>query len=132
MHDGARCIPAHETLDRAAQLMREHDIGALPVCDAKGRMVGMVTDRDIVVKCIAMGHDPATVTAGELTEGRPHWIDTDVDIQEALHEMQAHQIRRLPVMENGKLVGMISEADIARHLGEREIHGFAVHVYAAT
>lgn len=131
MHVGARCVPAHETLDRAAQLMRDLDIGALPICDAEDQLIGMLTDRDIVIKCIAKGHDPAKVTAGDLAEGPPRCIDADEDTREALREMQAYQIRRLPVMEHGKLAGMISEADIARHLGEVEVHGFALHVYAA-
>lgn len=132
MTSGVRCIPAHETLDRAAQLMRELNVGALPVCDPSERMTGMVTDRDIVVKCIAKGKDPAKVTAGQLAEGTPRWIDAAADIKDALQEMKTHQIRRLPVLENSKLVGMISEADIARHLPERDVHGFAERVYAAT
>src|SRR5487761_15067 len=132
MTSGVRCIPAHETLDRAAQLMRELNVGALPVCDPSERMTGMVTERDIVVKCIAKGKDPAKVTAGQLAEGTPRWIDAAADIKDALQEMKTHQIRRLPVLENSKLVGMISEADIARHLPERDVHGFAERVYAAT
>jgi CBS domain-containing protein len=135
MHQGVRCIPATETLDRAAQLMRELNVGALPICappDSAGRekMIGMLTDRDIVVKCIAAGHDPAKVTAGSLAEGTPRWIKAGADIADALHEMKSNQIRRLPVIENGALVGMISEADIARHLPESDVHGFAVQVYA--
>jgi CBS domain-containing protein len=129
---GVRCIPANETLDRAAQMMREMNVGALPICDASERMTGMLTDRDIVVKCIAKGHDPAKVTAGDLAEGTPRWIDAAADIKDALRVMKTHQIRRLPVVENKKLVGMISEADIARHLPERDVHGFAERVYAAT
>jgi CBS domain-containing protein len=131
MTSGIRCIPAHETLDRAAQLMREMNVGALPVCDSSNRMTGMVTDRDIVVKCIASGQDPTKVTAGELAEGTPRWIDADADVKDALQAMKTHQIRRLPVIENKKLVGMISECDIARHLPEREVHAFAERVYAA-
>jgi CBS domain-containing protein len=132
MTSGVRCIPAHETLDRAAQLMREMNVGALPVCDGSGKMTGMVTDRDIVVKCIAKGDDPAAVTAGELAEGTPRWVDATADIKDALRQMKTHQIRRLPVIENSKLIGMISEADIARHLPEHEVHDFAEKVYAAT
>jgi CBS domain-containing protein len=132
MSRGVRCIPATETLDRAAQLMREMNVGALPVCDANERMTGMITDRDIVVKCVAMGHDPAQVTAGQLAEGTPRWIDAEATVGEALAEMKQHQIRRLPVIENKKLVGMISEADIARSLSQRDVHAFAAGVYAAS
>jgi CBS domain-containing protein len=131
MSTGVRCIPASETLDRAAQLMRTMNVGALPICDVNDRMTGMLTDRDIVVKCVAMGHDPAEVTAGELAEGTPRWIDADASIGEALAEMKKHQIRRLPVVEDKKLIGMISEADIARSLSQMDVHSFAARVYAA-
>ncbi|MFF5774011.1 CBS domain-containing protein [Streptomyces californicus] len=132
MHSGARWIPAHETLDRAAQLMREHNVGALPV-SADGdsdRMVGIITDRDIVVGCVAKGHDPAKVTAGDLAQGTPRWIEADADVDAVLEEMQTHRIRRLPVVENKKLVGMISEADLAQHLTEEQIAGWAEKVYS--
>lgn len=132
MSRGVRCIPATETLDRAAQLMRDMNVGALPICDSNDRMTGMLTDRDIVVKCVAMGHDPAQVTAGDLAEGTPRWIDADATVGEALAQMKKHQIRRLPVIEDRKLVGMISEADIARSLSQVDVHDFAVRVYAAT
>jgi CBS domain-containing protein len=132
MHTGARWIPAHETLDRAAQLMREHNVGALPV-SANGdsdRMVGIITDRDIVVECVAKGHDPAKITAGDLAQGTPRWIEAEADVTAVLEEMQTHRIRRLPVVENKKLVGMISEADLAQHLTEEQIAGWAEKVYS--
>ncbi|MEW2067922.1 CBS domain-containing protein [Streptomyces sp. NPDC007346] len=132
MHSGARWIPAHETLDRAAQLMREHNVGALPV-SANGdsdKMVGIITDRDIVVDCVAMGHDPSRVTAGDLAQGTPRWIDAGADVNAVLEEMQNHRIRRLPVVENKKLVGMISEADLAQHLTEEQIAAWAEKVYS--
>ncbi|CAM5537953.1 CBS domain-containing protein [Streptomyces fimicarius] len=132
MHSGARWIPAHETLDRAAQLMREHNVGALPV-SANGdsdRMVGIITDRDIVVGCVAKGHDPAKVTAGDLAQGTPRWIEAEAGVDAVLEEMQTHRIRRLPVVENKKLVGMISEADLAQHLTEEQIAGWAEKVYS--
>ncbi|MDQ0984131.1 CBS domain-containing protein [Streptomyces sp. V2I9] len=134
MHSGARWIPAHETLDRAAQLMREHNVGALPV-SANGdsdRMVGIITDRDIVVGCVAKGHDPAKITAGDLAQGTPRWIEAEADVDAVLEEMQTHRIRRLPVVENKKLVGMISEADLAQHLTEEQIAGWAEKVYSRT
>lgn len=69
MHRGAQWIPAHETLDRAAQLMRQLNVGALPISDQNERLCGILTDRDIVVGCVALGHDPSTITAGELAKG---------------------------------------------------------------
>lgn len=71
MHRGAQWIPAHETLDSAAQLMRELNVGALPISDENERLCGILTDRDIVVGCVALGHDPAKVTAGEMAHGTP-------------------------------------------------------------
>ncbi|MFE2941375.1 CBS domain-containing protein [Streptomyces sp. NPDC059255] len=130
MHPGARWIPAHETLDRAAQLMRELDVGALPIADSQERLTGILTDRDIVVGCVARGHDPAQTTAGEMAHGTPRWIDSDADVEEVLQEMQSHRIRRLPVIEDKRLVGMISEADLARHLTEIQIAAWAEQVYA--
>jgi signal-transduction protein with cAMP-binding, CBS, and nucleotidyltransferase domain len=132
MHRGAQWIPAHETLDRAAQLMRELGVGALPISDRNERLCGILTDRDIVVGCVAMGHDPARVTAGEMAQGTPRWIDAGADIGDVLREMKDHQIRRLPVIENKRLVGMISEADLARHLTEDQIAHWAESVYAGT
>ncbi|OIJ69042.1 CBS domain-containing protein [Streptomyces mangrovisoli] len=130
MHRGAQWIPAHETLDRAAQLMRELNVGALPISDEDERLCGILTDRDIVVGCVAMGHDPAKVTAGEMAQGTPRWIDADADLGDVLQEMQGHQIRRLPVIADKRLVGMISEADLARHLSEDQIAAWTGSVYA--
>jgi CBS domain-containing protein len=132
MHRGAQWIPAHETLDRAAQLMRELNVGALPIGDQNDRLCGIITDRDIVVGCVAMGRDPSKVTCGEMAQGTPRWIDANADISEVLREMEDHQIRRLPVIENKRLVGMISEADLARHLPEDQIAEWAERVYART
>ncbi|CAL9578699.1 CBS domain-containing protein [Streptomyces althioticus] len=130
MHRGAQWIPAHETLDRAAQLMRELNVGALPISDENERLCGILTDRDIVVGCVAMGHDPAKVTAGEMAKGTPRWIEADADVDDVLAEMRTHQIRRLPVIDDKRLVGMISEADLAQHLTDEQIAAFAESVYA--
>ncbi|MCF3135815.1 MULTISPECIES: CBS domain-containing protein [Streptomyces] len=132
MHRGAQWIPAHETLDRAAQLMRELGVGALPISDENERLCGILTDRDIVVGCVAMGRDPSKITAGEMAQGTPRWVEASADVGKVLKEMREHQIRRLPVIENKRLVGMISEADLARSLSEGEIAAFAESVYART
>ncbi|MFJ6795612.1 CBS domain-containing protein [Streptomyces sp. NPDC091268] len=130
MHPGAQWIPATETLDRAAQLMSRLNVGALPISDSNERLCGILTDRDIVLGCVAKGHDPSKVTAGDLAKGTPRWIDADAGVDEVLEEMQSHQIRRLPVIKDKRLVGMISEADLARHLSEEQIAGWAEKVYA--
>ncbi|WP_306186551.1 MULTISPECIES: CBS domain-containing protein [unclassified Streptomyces] len=134
MHHGARWIPATETLDRAAQLMRELGVGALPVSDPRDpgeRMCGIITDRDIVVRCIAAGRDPSRVTAGDLCQGTPRWISTDATVEDVLREMESHQIRRLPVIDDNKrLVGMISEHDLALQLSDDQLAQFVERVYA--
>lgn len=130
MHRGAQWIPAHETLDRAAQLMRQLDVGALPISDENERLCGILTDRDIVVGCVAMGHDPSRVTAGDMAKGTPRWIDSGANVDEVLHEMKGSQIRRLPVIENKRLVGMISEADLAMHLDDTQLASWVESVYA--
>lgn len=130
MHPGAHWVPAHETVAEAARLMRELDVGALPVADADGRLCGILTDRDIVIGCVAAGRDPALVSAGDMSKGTPRWVDVDADVETVLQEMQGHQIRRLPVIENKQLVGMISEADLAQHLTEHQIAHWVEHVYS--
>ena len=115
-----QCVKEDETLVDAARLMRDLDVGALPICGNDNRLKGMLTDRDIVVKCIADGGDPSSVTAGSLGQGKPITIGADDDIQEALEVMQQHQVRRLPVIDGHDLVGIISQADIALSLSAAE------------
>jgi len=124
MHAGAACVGEHETLTAAAQHMRDLGVGALPICGDDDRLHGMITDRDIVVKCLAAGADPSTATVGELAQGSAYHVSGEADIQEMLNMMEEHQVRRLPVIEDHRLVGIISEADIARHLPEHEIAHF--------
>lgn len=132
MHPGAQWIPATESLERAAQLMRDLDVGALPISDSQERLCGILTDRDIVVGCVSEGRDPSRTTAGDLAKGTPRWINADADVSEVLREMEDHRIRRLPVIDkNKRLVGMISEADIAHHLSDDQIGEFVEKVYAA-
>jgi CBS domain-containing protein len=130
MHTGVTCIGEHETLATAAQHMRELDVGALPVCGDDGHLHGMLTDRDIVVKCIGVGRDPAATTAGELAQGNVYNVDVNASIADMLTLMEAHQVRRLPVVDGHRLVGIVSEADIARHLPEHAIADFVKAIYA--
>ncbi|WP_431909504.1 CBS domain-containing protein [Nonomuraea jabiensis] len=129
MHPGAECIGAHETLDRAAQLMRNMNVGALPVCGPDERVKGIITDRDIVVKCIASGHDPSRTTAGELAGGLV-FVTPDTSVDETLTLMEQHQIKRIPVLSDNRIVGMITEADLAKHLPDDKLAEFLHHVYA--
>src|SRR5438046_5371198 len=101
----ARCVSPENNLVEAAGAMRDLDVGALPICD-NDRLAGMITDRDIVVKCVAMGHDHARIRAGDLVEHTPYWIDADAPLADVLDAMERHQIKRLPVIEDKRLVGM--------------------------
>ncbi|MEU7132467.1 CBS domain-containing protein [Streptomyces sp. NPDC046261] len=130
MHPGAKWISQTETLDVAAQLMKDLDVGALPVADENERLCGIITDRDIVVKCIAEGIEPSQCRAADLCEGTPRWIDANADVSDVLHEMENYRIKRIPVIENKRLVGIISEADLAQHLTDDQIAEFAELVYA--
>ncbi|MFB9905412.1 CBS domain-containing protein [Allokutzneria oryzae] len=130
MHVGATCIGEHDTLQAAAQRMRDLDVGALPICGDDDRLHGIITDRDIVIKCIATGGDPRTTTAGELAQGVPHLVHTDTQIDDVLDVMEEHRIRRIPVLDGHRLVGMISEADLARHLPEATLGRFVEAICA--
>lgn len=116
MTPSPRCIGEHETLVEAARLLDELNIGSVPICGEDRRLKGMLTDRDIVVKCLANGGDPATTRAGDLAEGKPVTIGADDSLDETLATMQEHQVRRLPVIDGHDLVGIISQADVARAL----------------
>ncbi|MFB7225953.1 CBS domain-containing protein [Streptomyces sp. NPDC056227] len=131
MHTGANCIQENETLLDAARRMSELDVGALPVCGPDDRLHGIITDRDIVVKCLAKGKDPKSMTAGMLEQGKPISIDAEADTDDVLRTMEEHKIRRLPVIENHRLVGMISEADLARRLPEEQVGHFVEVICAA-
>ncbi len=130
MHVGAECIGEHETLQNAAQRMRDLDVGALPICGDDDRLHGIISDRDIVIKCVAGGGDPAVVTAGDLAQGKPVTVDSSAEVGDVLQAMESHKIRRVPVIESNRLVGMISEADLARHLPEQAVGEFVEAVCA--
>ncbi len=130
MHVGAECIGENDSLQYAAQRMRDLDVGALPICGRDGRLEGILTDRDIVIKCVAADGDPNKITAGELAQGTPITVDSVADVTDVLVAMEEHQIRRVPVIENHRLVGMISEADLARHLPEHAVGAFVEAICA--
>ena len=122
MMPGAEYVMEDENLVTVAQKMRDLDIGALPVCGPDKHLRGMVTDRDIVVKAIATGDDPSSVTVGSLTGDQQEVVtvgaDDDVDV--ALETMKKYQVRRLPVIDGHDLVGIVAQADIATSLGDKE------------
>ena len=112
MHQDATCVGASQTLLDAARKMRDLGVGALPICGEDDRLQGIITDRDIVVRCVAAGGSPATTPASQLAQGTPFYVDAGADVDEVLRQMSSHRVQRLPVIDNHRLVGMISEADL--------------------
>lgn len=121
MRRDVKCVEANQSMLETARMMRDMGVGALPICGEDGKLKGIITDRDIVVKCLAEGKDPNTCTAMDLAQGKPFYVDAADDIDRVLQEMTQHKIKRIPVIENRELVGMISEADLAQHLPQDKI-----------
>lgn len=113
MTPNPQSVEPSTTVVEAAQLMRDHDVGSLPVVE-NGKVTGMVTDRDIAVRAVAEGKDPQGTKVGEVCSGDLVTIDPQQDLDEALRLMARHQVRRLPVVEeDGRLVGVVAQADVA-------------------
>jgi CBS domain-containing protein len=121
MTGDATCASANDTLADAARKMRDLDVGALPICGEDNRLKGMITDRDIVVRCVAEGGDPGTAKVLDFAEGKPVTIGADDSVEEALRTMTSHGVRRLPVIDGHDLIGMVSQADIAKNLPEDKV-----------
>lgn len=121
MTPDATCVGENQTLAEAARKMAELGVGSLPICGEDDRLKGMLTDRDIVVKCLARGGDPTTTKAGELAEGKPVTIGADDETSDILRTMGQHQVRRLPVIDGHRLVGIVALADVARALPDRPV-----------
>ncbi|HEU5128170.1 MAG TPA: CBS domain-containing protein [Glycomyces sp.] len=117
MHPNVRCIQSHDTAANAARAMAEHGIGALPICDAEDRIKGMVTDRDLAVQVMAAGYDPESYELGDLPQTQTLVVaDAEEDADMTLAKMAERQIRRVPVVEDGRVIGIIAQADVARTL----------------
>src|SRR5688572_9131472 len=123
MTSDCTCIGENDSVLDAAKRLAELDVGSLPICGEDNRLKGMLTDRDIVVKVLADGKDPSSVKAGELGQGdgKTITIGADDSIDEALRTMSDHQVRRLPVIDGHDLVGILSQADIARNIDEEKV-----------
>jgi CBS domain-containing protein len=119
MTGGAECALTSDTLVEAAQKMRDLDVGALPIWGDDNQLKGVVTDRDIAVRAVAEEIDPKSVTVGSLCPTvETVTIGADDSLDEALRTMAEHGVRRLPVIDGHDLVGMLSQADIARNCSE--------------
>ena len=107
-------ISPTESVEVAARTLTHYNIGALPVCSADGKLCGMVTDRDLVIRCMAAQRPARGTTVQDIMSTAVTSVSADMDSGVAAHLMGRHQIRRLPVVEDGKLCGMLSLGDLAR------------------
>ena len=107
-------VETTEPVSAAARLMKERNIGSIPVRNESGRLAGMLTDRDIVLRCVAAGRDPANTQVENIMSTGAVTAAPGEDVTAALSRMRAEQVRRLPVVEGETLVGMLSLADVAR------------------
>lgn len=106
------CEPGTTIVD-AAKVMAREDVGPVPIVQ-DGRLVGLVTDRDIVVRVVAEGRDPTSTTVEQIASRDLVTVSPDENLEEALNLLAQHQVRRLPVVEGDRLVGIVAQADIAR------------------
>jgi CBS domain-containing protein len=119
MTENPRTATSSQTLTEAAQMMKGEDAGSLPVVDG-GRLVGIVSDRDIVIRAVAEGVDPRALTVGDVATAHVIAITADQTLDEALALMEQYQVRRLPVIErDDQVVGILSQADVALHVREK-------------
>ena len=132
MSGGTDCIGENESVAEAARRMAQLNVGALPICGDDDRLKGMVTDRDIVIKVVAQGKDPDTCTAGELAQGKPVTIGANDSLQELVHTMAEHHVKRLPVIDGHRLVGMVSEADVVSSAPQELVVDLVRGVYATS
>lgn len=130
MNPETMCVFQSANLVEAAKQMRDLGVGALPICGDDDRLRGMLTDRDIVVKVVAAERDLSTTTVGELAQGQIYYVDANAGVDEMLRVMVEHQVRRVPVIDEHRLVGIVTEADIARHLPEHAIVDFVKAICA--
>ena len=107
-------ISPAESVEVAARTLTHYNIGVLPVCSADGKLCGVVTDRDLVTRCMASGREPKQTTVRQIMTGQVLSVQPDMQIGVAAHLMGRSQVRRLPVVENGRLCGMVSLGDLAK------------------
>ena len=114
MTDAVVKIHPEESVQVAARTLQQHNIGFLPVCGADGKICGLVTDRDLIPRCVAANLDPAHTTVRQVMTGRVLTVRPDMEVSAAAHLMGREQVRRLPVVDNGTLCGVVSIGDLSR------------------
>ena len=113
-------VSPSQSLADAAEVMKREDVGSVPVVD-EGRLVGIVTDRDIVTRAIAEQRNPQAVTVEEIASQELVTVEPELDLDEAVALMARHKVRRLPVLEEGRLAGMLAQADVALEAKELKV-----------
>jgi CBS domain-containing protein len=132
MTEGVEFIDLTSTVEEAARKLASNDIGAMPICNGEGRLQGMLTDRDIVVKVLAAGKDPKSTKVEELADASEVvTIGADDSVEEALKTMKDHKVRRLPVIDGHDVVGMVSQGDIAKALPDDKVGDLVEAISAA-
>ena len=127
MTTNPRTVEPSATVAEAARVMKQEDVGPVPVVENGDRLAGIVTDRDVVLRVVAEGRDPQATNVGEIMSRDLATVDPDQPLDEALRLMARHQVRRLPVCEeDGRLVGIVAQADIATELGDDRVTGQVV------
>lgn len=126
--DRLESVTRQDSLTRAAQIMRDSDIGAVPVVEDRDsmRLVGIITDRDIAVRHVAEDNRQDCTVGDHMSSGRLHTASPDDDLDSVMRTMKASQIRRVPIVENDRMVGIIAQADIATEHGDDEDTGEVV------
>lgn len=107
-------IDPTESAALAARLLARHNVGSLPVCGSGGQLQGMVTDRDIVLRCVAAEEDPRSVPVRSIMSRRPAVVTPEDDVRQAARLMSSQQVRRLPVVDKDRVVGVVSLGDLAK------------------
>jgi CBS domain-containing protein len=126
MTRNAECVSPEATIQQAAERMKALDVGSLPVCD-NDRLVGILTDRDITLRCVSAGHDPRSDRVRDAMTPDIHYCFEDQDVGEAAAQMKEKQIRRLPVLNRDKrLCGIVSLGDLAVETRDDEMVGEAL------
>jgi CBS domain-containing protein len=113
-------IEADKPVAYAAKMMRDEDVGLAPIVEGQ-KLIGTLTDRDIAIRVVAEGKDPESTTVREVATTRLVTVDPEQDLDEALRLMAQHQVRRLPVVEeDGRLAGVVAQADVAKHTSDEK------------
>ena len=120
MTPNPRTVALGDSVVEAAQIMEKEDVGSVPVVDADNILVGMITDRDIALRVVAAGRDPRSTTAGEVATKQVSPAYPDLPLDEALELMAYLQVRRLPVIEDDRVVGILAQADVVHEVRDKK------------